>query len=194
MVCNKIKKLAGVKPINYRIALVGKRGAGKDYVAEKLKNRMGFTVLSFSDKLKEIAKHIYPWMDNDYSPETKEKPLNHKIENGRLVEFSPREIWNMLDMLRIVDDYVFIRDVMEKIDDFPDCHFLVKDVRKIDEYNMLRKRKFKFVYVFSDFSPKILDEHDKIVERLFQHQCDYNYVNKRGDENFDRLVDFIEKL
>ena len=188
---NKVRKNLGISKSRFRIALIGKRRAGKDYLCSKLP--FEFKVLSFSDRLKEIAKYIYPWMEFDYSPDKKEQIIAHRIENGKIVQFTPRQIWNMLDMLRLVDDYVFIRDVVRQIDENVDCNIIIKDVRKIDEFNMLRLKKFKFVYVESNFSPKDLDEHDTLVDKLLAHQADFHYKNLVGDENLSELVDFIEK-
>lgn len=46
-----------------RIAFMGVSGSGKDYLSNYLINNYDFIRLSFSDQLKKLAHHIYPWLE-----------------------------------------------------------------------------------------------------------------------------------
>ncbi|MCR9758528.1 adenylate kinase, partial [Vibrio parahaemolyticus] len=98
-----------------KIAFMGISGSGKDFLASYLISNHNFIRLSFSDQLKRLANHIYPWMKKDYAPEEKTIPINITLSTGESINHSPRDIWISLNKLRKIEDKIFIRMLSEEL-------------------------------------------------------------------------------
>ncbi|EKF9085103.1 adenylate kinase, partial [Vibrio cholerae] len=98
-----------------KIAFMGVSGSGKDFLARYLIDEHNFIRLSFSDQLKKLANHIYPWMEKDYSPEEKTLPINITLSTGESIKNTPRDIWLHLNKLREIEDRIFIRMLSEEL-------------------------------------------------------------------------------
>lgn len=163
-----------------RIALMGVSGSGKDYTADYLIKNHQFTRYSFSDQLKRIAHHIYPWLELDYPPIIKEKSLDIELHTGERITKSPREIWLHLNALRDIEKNIFIRMLSEEIEDAhlknPLSNVLISDIRSTDEFQWCKSNNFKVIYIKN--AKQIYQEYDidAAISKNAQY-ADYTFIN-----------------
>ena len=145
------------------LALTGRSGSGKDYLADYLIRHHGWVRVSFSDELKARAKLLFPWMELDYSPELKNKPILHPQNVNNL---TPREIWKTLDTLRTIDSEIFIRGVKAQVRRL--LHLgkkvIITDVRKPLEYKLVREMQAEIIKVIAAIEPTEYPDEDIIDE------------------------------
>ncbi|CAI3805428.1 hypothetical protein [Rheinheimera sp. MM224] len=172
-----------------RIALMGVSGSGKDYTADYLIKNHQFTRYSFSDQLKRLAHHIYPWLELDYPPIIKEKSLDIQLLTGERITKSPREIWLHLNTLRDIENNIFIRMLSEEIEAVqlknPISNFLISDIRSTDEFQWCKSNNFKIIYIKHE--KQIYQEYE-IDAAISQNApyADYTFVNNfNGIEEFE---------
>ena len=48
-----------------KIAITGKMGSGKSYLADKISNKYGFYIASFAGRVKELAKELFNMVGKD---------------------------------------------------------------------------------------------------------------------------------
>ncbi|MNZ27659.1 hypothetical protein D3C78_448800 [compost metagenome] len=131
-----------------KIAFMGVSGSGKDYLANYLINNYDFIRLSFSDQLKKLAHHIYPWLEKDYQPEEKSLPLNIVLSTGEKITYSPRDIWLNLNSLRNIEEQIFIRMLTEEIKSIDNTkNIIITDVRSTNELLWCKNNKFTIIYI-----------------------------------------------
>lgn len=87
-----------------KILLVGKAGAGKDTVADILVRDYGYTRYAFADKLKEIAKDLFP----DHFQEGKPRRLLQEL-GVKMREIDP-DVWVNYVLNRVQGENVVITD------------------------------------------------------------------------------------
>jgi hypothetical protein len=112
-----------------RIGFLGKAGNGKTTAADYLCHKYNFKKYSFSQKLKEICKDIWP----------------EQFENGN----KPRELLQYVgtDMFRKYDDDVWVRYLVRKIKNENPVNAVCDDCRFCNEADALRKNGFTIVKV-----------------------------------------------
>jgi len=171
-----------------KIALTGISGAGKDYLGKVLLDEMEFERISFSDELKSIASRIYPWLEFDYEPSVKNKPLNITTNFGIKIEKSPRDIWLALDFLRTIDPFVFIYGVDNRIEMYEkERNILITDIRTQQEFDFCKSKGFTTIFIqptkeiykkysFDYFSRSSKENCDFIFENTFQEDSKYKFL------------------
>jgi len=110
-----------------RIALSGKMCSGKSTVAEYLKFKYGFEIVSFADELKRIARDVFE--------------LHSK--NRRVLQKLGEE-------MRGLDPDIWIRPVLWKITDLRDRPIVIPDLRYLNEAETLASIDFAIVRVQVD--------------------------------------------
>lgn len=176
------------------IALTGISGSGKDYLVSYLVNELGYIRVSFSDQLKSLAHTIYPWFEKDYPPMVKEQPLDVTTSIGEHITKTPRQIWLKLNMLRDVEDGIFIRMLEEKIEHMDTDKIVISDIRPQLEWDWCRKMKFTTIYIHplkmiyepNDFDKQVLtyrDQADYIFENDFEGLNKFREFMKEVNEN-----------
>ena len=185
-----------------KLAFMGISGAGKDYYVTHLVKTYSYTRLSFSDQLKRITKNIFPWIEQDYPPELKEKPLNIETSFGEEITLSPREIWLKMNFLREIEDGIFVRMMKDEvinlsrkfnklielgeIPDFNPDKIVISDIRTPPEYKMCKENGFKIIRI--DAEKTIHNKHN-FDEQIFQFEPDYIFKNDfDGVEKFDKFI------
>lgn len=168
-----------------KIALMGVAGSGKDWVcSEIMKRHQAFVRLSFSDCLKEICYNVFDWMEMDYSPEQKEKPLNVKTSLGEIINLSPRSIWLKMNFLREIENGLFVRKLNDKLDKL-EFHgvenFIISDLRTKPELDFVKQNGFKVIKINNPVNYHPENDFDKIQNsKEFLEAIDHVYENRIG--------------
>jgi dCMP deaminase len=99
-----------------RVLLVGKAGAGKDTVADHLVRRYGFVRYAFADRLKEIARDLFP---------------------EAFVGPKPRALLqNLGEAVRRVDPDVWARYVLRRVEAENPARAVITDCRYANEFEL----------------------------------------------------------
>lgn len=107
---------------------MGKAGAGKDTAARYLVERYGFRRYAFADKLKEVARGLWP----------------EEFDGGR----KPRRLLQEFGTLvRGFDPLVWVRCVLREVEAGGADRVVVSDGRLLDEYRACREAGFIVVRV-----------------------------------------------
>lgn len=171
-----------------KIAFTGISGSGKDYLIEYLTRNKNFHRVSFSDQLKKLAKKIYPWIEKDYPPLIKEKPLNLTLSSGEIITNTPREIWIFLNSLRKIEDGLFVRMLEEELSLLNITNIVISDIRPQIEWDWCKKNGFTTIYIEplkniyepNDFDKQVLAYKDKSD---FVFENDFN-----GTQKFENFI------
>ncbi|MFM5464359.1 adenylate kinase [Aeromonas simiae] len=169
-----------------KIAFMGVSGSGKDYLANYLINNHEFVRFSFSDQLKKLARHIYPWLEKDYQPEEKALPLNITLSTGERITYSPRDIWLNLDGLRKIEEQIFIRMLSEEINTIDnEKKIIITDIRSTNELLWCKKNNFVIIYIYRDNNNYDKYDIDKHII-VNSSNSDYTFNNSSsGTDTFD---------
>ena len=176
-----------------KIAFTGKAGAGKDFLADFLIQKYRFHRLSFSDQLKKIAKIVFPWLNFDYPPELKTKPLN-KNTGFEIIQKSPREIWMFFNNLKEIEHNIFVRMLNEEFEQVKKVYdkILITDIRFWNEFNWCKQHNF---YIIGITPSKQIYEHYNLEKEIdeFFNLCDTIFYNDFDDtkttlSKFDKLI------
>ena len=178
-----------------KIAFTGKAGSGKDFLANFLMEKYNFHRLSFSDQLKKIAKTTFPWMNLDYPPEQKSKPLNFNT-GYEIITKSPRDIWMFFNQLKTIEQNIFVRMLSQEYQDTIKKfnRIVITDIRFWNEFNFCMKHDFFIIgikpnkKIYKDyFVEKEIDEFFTLTHMIFYN----NFDDTKGTlKQFD---DFMKK-
>lgn len=174
-----------------KLAFTGISGSGKDYLVSHLTKELNYNRVSFSDQLKRLAKLIYPWMEQDYPPLTKEEPLNITLPSGEIITDTPRQIWLKLNSLRNIEDGLFLRMLQEQLNLLHVDNIVISDIRPQLEWDWCKENDFitiyiepkKEIYIPNDFDKQVLTYKDKA-----------DYVFKNNFNGLDEFKEFIKSI
>ncbi len=152
-----------------KIAITGKMGSGKTYLAENISKKYGFYKASFAGRVKELASELFNMRGKD---------------RGLLINFATK--------MREIDEEVWIRSMMKNI------HYkknvIVDDLRLKNEYDKLRKNGWYIIKLDIDEERRKLQLKDKYgVDEAYQHIAYSNSVTENdvvglSDESFDLVI------
>ncbi|WP_100774712.1 adenylate kinase [Klebsiella pneumoniae] len=179
-----------------KIAFMGISGSGKDFLANYLISNYEFVRLSFSDQLKKLANHIYPWMEKDYSPEKKTLSLNIALPTGDFINHSPRDIWLSLDKLREIEEKIFIRMLSEELkvleeNEGTNKNIIITDIRSNEEFAWCKNNQFTIVHIERENNNYKRYEIDKYVNEN-KTKSDYHFNNSVN--GIDSFKNFFERV
>lgn len=166
-----------------KIALTGRHGSGKDYLADYLLYN-NFTRVSFSDQLKLIADKVYPWGAPHCGvlPEEKEFPVQ-STQNVNGLTY--RELWKSLDVLRQFDPKVFARGAERDIKRLENQNIVITDIRKQIEYDLCVEQGFTIIKICNIIDPSS-DESEDIIDTF---GYDFTFDNEKdGLESFVKFI------
>ena len=159
-----------------KIILIGKAGSGKDTVAEYLSGAYGFVQYAFADKLKEIAKDLFP--------------IEYQVNRRRLLQELGAKLREM--KLSVWVDYV-----MEAVGDE---RAVISDCRYVNEYSVALDYEFIPVGIDCDTltranrlyfrdgrymtTAEMMHESEQLNVR-----CDYRLDNNGGFEELYKQID-----
>ncbi len=171
-----------------KLAITGISGSGKDYLVDILVNDYSFTRVSFSDQLKKLAVKIYPWMEKDYRPFEKEQPLDIVLSSGEHITKTPRKIWLHLNLLRDIEDGLFIRMLEEEISTI-EGNIVISDIRTENEWNWVNANGYRTIYIDplkKIYTPKTFDDFSISLKNKT------NYVFENDFSGHKRFKKFVE--
>ncbi|OIQ59804.1 dephospho-CoA kinase [Moorella thermoacetica] len=166
-----------------RFLLMGKAGAGKDTAAEYLVRRYGFRRYAFADKLKEIARDLWP----------------EEFASGR----KPRRLLQELGTAaRGVDPLVWVRYVFRRLEAENPARAVITDGRLLNEYRACREAGFLVIRVdcpdgarlarlaARDGRPPYPEEASHATEHEFETlKPDFVLDNSGGTDDLYRQID-----
>lgn len=168
----------------YRIAILGQMRAGKDTVAEILKEKQYFLELKFSDGISAIIRTYFP------DAEQFGKPRQHYQHIGQ--------------SLRQLDEDVWINRLDSRLKALSSEHsIIVTDVRQGNEVRYLKEQGFTLIKVIADdsiriqrieaegdvFSPSMFEHETE--QGILHHDCDF-LINNSG--SFTELQEQIDSI
>lgn len=163
-----------------KIAITGWAGAGKTKMAEYLKDKYGGEILSFASEIKRIDRRLFGLGSKDR-----------------------KRLQKIGESMREIDPNVWINIVKNDIDliiDYEEnSNVYIDDLRRENEYKMLKDINFQFVRVVADEDIRI----QRLIER--DGECDvslmYNesekgcsYLNLFEIDNNGTLDDFYKQI
>ncbi len=183
------------------VVMTGFKQVGKDYLlqrfTEHMKGKLEVRRLSFSDELKHIANHIFPWLPKDISPELKDIPFDHPKNKQGL---TPREIWvlvaNDKTGICFVQDDVLV-DLFAKTQ-LPKSYeenvlYVISDMRKIPEYELANLHKCKKVRIWMD-SRKDVSKEDPVEAAIPTFEVDVEFTNHHDEASVEAFNLMMEGL
>lgn len=185
------------------LALTGMKQSGKDFMIERLRERLQGRVevirLSFSDELRSVSHHLFPWCPLNPDNKEKDSPIDHpKNRNG----LTPRDIWKIVahdktGICYVQDDVLldmFVRNQLnESVMGDPDALYVISDMRKRVEWEMVNSNQFKMIRIMNPLCQRPTKEDD--VEYLVRHfKVDAEVLNSRDAESVERFIQTVEGL
>lgn len=170
------------------IALTGFRQVGKDFLLKSfIENHPELDIrrVSFSDELKVLANHIFPWLPVDIHPDIKDLPFEHpKNING----YTPRDIWKL-----IANDQTGICHVQPDVlvDLFKQSHFsslqhedlkgaifVISDLRKLAEYELTKEVNCPIVRILEEGRNDVSKE-DSVEREIPNFEAVAEFTNQK---------------
>ena len=160
--------------------ITGKAGSGKDYLANKLKERLDNVVITrLSKYIKIIAIELGLWDGNE--------------------DNKPREfLQNTGDLMRAIDTNFLTKRILDDIKIYKELgieNVIISDVRLINEINYIKNSNYNVITirVNSDKSNRVLTDSEKnhITETELDNYNDFDYIVDRN--NIDNVIEEIVK-
>lgn len=169
------------------VFFTGRKRSGKDFCVEALAKADGVARLSFSDELRRVAHHIYPWLPVIIPDSMKDLPYPHPLNHKGL---TPRDIWKHLggdDGLRHVQPglflYHFKLNQLPHVVANPGRKFAVTDLRTPQEYEFALSTGCPIIRVSKPDRSGIVE--DKIEDFIDQMEVSHEFTNQLdGEEAF----------
>lgn len=170
------------------IALCGKKGVGKDTLANALCESFDIYRLAFGDYIKRLAVDIYPEeLYIDYPHELKEKKI--LFNNTK----SPRDVWTGLNIVSELCPNYFVDKLERECNKLKEIHgvnnIIITDVRKKAEYDWCKKNNIPIIKIESDKSREGIKE-DSIECDIDSFLCDHTFINYFNESSIDSFVYF----
>ena len=154
-----------------KIAISGKMGSGKSFLAEKLVNNFNFKKISFADRVKELATELFGMKEKDRSL-----------------------LINLGTKMREIDPKVWINSVIRHCNNFGSCDVVVDDLRMKNEYETLKADNWLFVKIQIDEDLRNSRLKYKYQENYDKHKQHFNSITENDVvEMNDHCFHFIIK-
>lgn len=162
--------LTKVRP---RLALVGKKGSGKDTLARILADLLGYApeVTSFAQPLKNMASQVFS------KPQLiKTDDRGYKEDIDPVIGMSPRQFYLIVSKaMREVNNNVFVDIVEQKIVYHNTCPPIISDVRFLHEERMLLKHNYTLIRIIGKDCHSTPDELE--VSQIETHRIVFNLTS-----------------
>lgn len=185
------------------LVLTGLKQSGKDYMIERLRERLcgerKVIRLSFSDELRTISHHLFPWCPLNPGNKEKDSPIVHPKNRHNL---TPRDIWKIVahdqtGICYVQDDVLldlFVRNQLNPsnmVDS--EAIYVISDMRKRVEWEMAKGNSFKMIRIMNPLCQRPTKEDD--VEYLVPHfKVDAEVLNSRDAASVERFIQTVKGL
>jgi len=177
-----------------RIGLLGKKGSGKDTLADYLVNTKGFVKYSFAKPVKDISKILFNLSEEQLYGNLKETiddkiGLSPRVIFQRLgTEFGQDLIYKLFPELKIKKKYIWLRLFDIFLEKNKDKNIVIADVRFVHEINYLKKLNFNIIKI--NRKDSLIDNH--VSEKQNDLYYDFNIENNDSKEDlFSKYNNFI---
>ena len=164
-----------------KIALVGSKGHGKDYVANILSKEYNLLKFAFADNIKLKTKEIYPFSECYDTHELKDAVIKDYNSSFRDLIF---------EVSKWYGEYHFFNENKAILEDKD--NIIITDVRNKREYLYLEEKGYVIVYIERLDYPKFIGYDERIKE--FYKDIQIRYINDFSKSNEEILKDFKEIL
>lgn len=164
----------------FRIAICGKMGAGKSYLAKQLAKKYNLDIYSFGEKLKEIARELCGMT-------TKDRKL----------------LQTLADKMKEIDYDIWAKYLLRKIGNSQ--HVVIDDLRFENEYKLLKENGFIIIRLGmskelqlerlkqtygenSEQHIKCRNHNSESDKTLNSFEVDYDFQSRDDNQNFETLV------
>ena len=107
-----------------KIAIIGKMGSGKSYIAKYLEDKHNFKIMSFGYPVKKYAAKIF----------------NLQYKNRSIIQ-------DFAQKVKEIDPDIWIKYLIRNL---PDGNIVIDDLRFPNEYDYLKKKGFVFIKLILD--------------------------------------------
>lgn len=166
-----------------KIALCGKMCSGKSYVSKYLTQK-GYQRYGFGDAVKKYCIEIFLM----------------KYKNRKLLQ-------NFAQKIKEIDNDVWINYLDSEIEKADTCNILVDDLRFLNEFNYLKKKKFLIIKLEIDNQLQIqrlkktyTETYQEHIERIndisesFIDKIEADHVIKINKNNENQVIDYINNI
>jgi len=175
-----------------KLALVGSKGSGKDFLTDLLVERKDYKRLAWADSLKEFCNTLYPNLKKYNTHEAKDVPVP---ESWNTDNETPRDIWERVSREKAQEDDRFfhklslneINKILEKTD-----NLVVTDTRNDWEYNDLVKMGFTVIYITRPGKLTFQGYDERILK--FYKNIELAYNNNTDGLDFINQVSYLENI
>lgn len=165
------------------LALAGAAGSGKDSIADVLANEFGYTKLAFAEPLRSLAL-LNPVYANSLE-------INGGYENAKRTDPDVREYLIALgEGIRQFSPDYFVDALSIQLDSVTNGNVVITDLRKENEYALLREWGFLFGHVTR---PGMDEDGLEWIESIGSYESD-RWVTLRNNGSLDQLQDAIRQL
>ena len=181
-----------------KIGLLGKKGSGKDTLANYLVNEKDFVKYSFATPIKEIAKIMFNLNEEQLNGNLKEVlderwGISPRVMFQRIgTEFGQYKIYELFPELKdkIVSRGLWLKLFEDFLEKNKDKNIVIVDVRFNHEVDFLKKHNFNIIKINRE--DVLNDSHISENEiKLIKH-IDYEIDNNRSKEHlFSQIDKFI---
>lgn len=176
-----------------KLALVGVKGSGKDFLADKLFQYKGYQKIAFADAVKDYCNGLYPNLEKYNLHETKDTPVPEEWNKDNE---TPRDIWYRVSNEKKVqeDEEFFFRITLKSIDKLlqSNKNLVITDVRSLYEYKKLKQDGFTIIYVNRPGKESFNGYDARIKE--FYEDIELVYENNTDGISFIRQLNMIEEM
>lgn len=156
-----------------RIALAGPIFAGKDHLAEFIRDKYNYKIFGFSDEVKKLACKLFPFIaDDDWAFHTREQKEEEVVysnpDTGE--EWTRRKIYQAMDVLPQIYAPFYANRLSLTINDYLDVTIkkhegiVIKDLRRPAELRYIKNNKFTLIYIKRN--------HEKCRDHQMQHRSE----------------------
>jgi dephospho-CoA kinase len=175
-----------------KIALVGSRGSGKDFLADMLIQYKSYQKIAWAEALKEYCNTLYPNLEKYNTHEAKDKPVP---EDWNKDNETPRNIWERVSREKAIqDDRFFHKITLKDIGDLlkETNNIIVTDTRNKVEYEKLKHDGYTIIKITRPGKKQFQGYDERIKE--FWDDIELEYLNDSDGLDFINQVAFLEKV
>ena len=184
------------------ISIVGKARSGKDLSGVYLKHvlnqgtvRNSYKTVAFADQLKSQLMLIFGLTHDQVYGNLKEVE-DKRYEKAGNTYWKPREMMQEYgQFMRTIDDQIWIRLLMEKMDSNTFIDYIITDVRYVNELEAVKRRGSTIVHIQRPNKPGISCERHKSETSLdgYDINPDFHINNDSSKESLYKKLDYVIK-